>query len=148
MISVVIHTLGKSITPACLVLLTCLPACSANWPKDEEAQVQSLLAGGAKGLDCYESSWMSKNKSGSHSYFADSDQCKANLRILKVSTYPDRVTGVARCKIGPIEAEYRVTVFKEERQNDRWGGYYCSSANGETVSQLAPGAVTDGEVAR
>jgi hypothetical protein len=126
-------------------LLLGLGSCSQPWPTAEKEQVRELLSRGPQGLECWDSAWMEANKRRNYSYFGDSDKCKKNIKILDISVFNDRVTGVARCRIGSIEAEYKLSVFKSDKRNDYYGGYFCSSAQEKDISKLPVGSVTDFE---
>lgn len=125
-----------------IFVLLCTGACSQDWPADGEKKVRDRLSKGPQGMDCYRSAWMKKQQSPSYAYFNDSDICKSNLKIVRVTKYEDRVTGVARCRVGSIEAEFSVSVFRSKELTDSWGGYFCSEAYGKNLSQFPAGSIT------
>ena len=125
--------------------LVSLGACSQPWPAGKEEQVRELLSRGPQGLQCWDSAWMKANKRQNYPYFEDSDECKRSLSILDISATDERVTGVARCRIGSVAAEYKLSVFKSDKRNDYYGGYFCTKAQGENLTSLPAGSVTDAE---
>ena len=88
---------------------------------------------------------MKANKQQNYPYFADSDECKKSLSILVISATHERITGVARCRIGSVEAEYKLSIFKSDKRNDYYGGYFCTKAQGANLTNLPAGSVTDAE---
>jgi hypothetical protein len=88
---------------------------------------------------------MEANKRQNYPYFKDSDECKRSLSILDISVTDERVTGVSRCRIGSVVAEYKLSVFKSNKRNDYYGGYFCTKAQGENLTDLRAGSVTDAE---
>ena len=122
-----------------------LGACSQLWPANGEEQVQELLARGPQGLQCWDSTWMKANKKRNYPYFSDSDECKNSLSIIEIYSDEKRATGVARCRIGSVEAEYKLSVFRSSERKDYYGGYFCTKAQGENLGSLPVGSVTDAE---
>ena len=91
---------------------------------------------------------MKANKRRNYPYFKDSDDCKKSLLIMDISSNNERVTGVARCEVGSVQGEYKLSVFKSQKRNDYYGGYFCTKAQGENLDKMPVGSVTDAEGAR
>jgi len=143
------HGAVSSMTPSrsriTVFSLLILGACSQPWPTGGEEQVQELLARGPQGLQCWDSAWMKANKERNYPYFSDSDECKKSLSIIEISSDEERATGVARCRIGSVDAEYKLSIFRSSERNDYYGGYFCTKAQGENLGSLPVGSVTDAE---